>query len=165
MDLKLPPLGEGADSGNVVSILVKEGDTIAKGQGMIEVETGKAVAPVPASAAGKVTKIAVSIGDKISVGQTILSIEGGVAAPTAKPAPAAAKPQPAERRPAAPAPLPELRDAAKYLGCRLQVIYVTLFPWPENRTRNRNRHIAQDARSAFRWNCSAIAGRCSWSAT
>jgi pyruvate dehydrogenase E2 component (dihydrolipoamide acetyltransferase) len=75
MDLKLPPLGEGADSGNVVSILVKEGDAIAKGQGIIELETGKAVAPVPASAAGKVTKIIVAVGDKISVGQPILSLD------------------------------------------------------------------------------------------
>ena len=30
MDLKLPPLGEGVDSGAVVTILVKEGDTITK---------------------------------------------------------------------------------------------------------------------------------------
>src|SRR5580698_4284896 len=84
MDVKLPPLGEGADSGNVVSILVKEGDVIAKGQGIIELETGKAVAPVPASAAGKVTKIIVAVGDKISVGQPILSLEAGAA--PAKPA-------------------------------------------------------------------------------
>ena len=81
MDLKLPPLGEGVDSGSVVGILVREGDTVAKGQGIIELETGKAVAPVPSPAAGKVTKILVSVGDKISVGQPILSIEGGAAAP------------------------------------------------------------------------------------
>ena len=88
MDLKLPPLGEGADSGNVVSILVKVGDAIAKGQGIIELETGKAVAPVPASAAGKVTKIIVAVGDKISVGQPILSLEAAATAPAATPAPA-----------------------------------------------------------------------------
>jgi pyruvate dehydrogenase E2 component (dihydrolipoamide acetyltransferase) len=118
MDLKLPPLGEGADSGNVVSILVKEGDTIAKGQGIIELETGKAVAPVPASAAGKVTKIIVSVGEKISVGQPILSIEGGAApasapAPVAKPAPTKA-PVPQVRRPtpATPAAAEEAEPAA-----------------------------------------------------
>ena len=104
MDLKLPPLGEGADSGNVVSILVKEGDAVAKGQGIIELETGKAVAPVPASAAGTVAKILVAVGDKISVGQPILSIQAPETAPPAK-APAA-KPPAAERRraPAAPPP-------------------------------------------------------------
>lgn len=89
MDLKLPPLGEGVDSGSVVGILVREGDQIAKGQGIIELETGKAVAPVPSPTAGKVTKILVSVGDKISVGQAILSLEGSPAAP-AKPASAAA---------------------------------------------------------------------------
>jgi len=102
MDLKLPPLGEGADSGNVVSILVKEGDAIAKGQGIIELETGKAVAPVPASAAGKVTRIIVAVGDKVAVGQPILSLEPAATTPAATPAPA--KPPPAKRRPAAPPP-------------------------------------------------------------
>jgi pyruvate dehydrogenase E2 component (dihydrolipoamide acetyltransferase) len=98
MDLKLPPLGEGADSGTVVSILVKEGDAIAKGQGIIELETGKAVAAVPASAAGKVTRISVTVGEKISVGQTIISIETAGTADAAKPAPA--KPPASSRRPA-----------------------------------------------------------------
>ena len=87
MDLKLPPLGEGVDSGSVVGILVKVGDQIAKGQGIIELETGKAVAPVPAAAAGKVATIFVSVGDKISVGQTIVALEGGAAAPAIAPAP------------------------------------------------------------------------------
>ncbi len=101
MDLKLSPLGEGVDSGSVVSILVKEGEEIAKGQGMIELETGKAVAPVPAPSPGKVTKIMVTVGDKISVGQPILSIDaaGGAAAPAAKAATPAAKAAAAPSRP------------------------------------------------------------------
>jgi len=109
MDLKLPPLGEGVDSGSVVGVLVREGDQIAKGQGIIELETGKAVAPVPAPAAGKVTKIFVAVGDKISVGQTILSLDGAAAAggpaPT-KPASSAPAPRPVRKVTAA-APLPE----------------------------------------------------------
>jgi pyruvate dehydrogenase E2 component (dihydrolipoamide acetyltransferase) len=109
MDLKLPPLGEGVDSGSVVNILVKEGDLVQKGQGIIELETGKAVAPVPASAAGKVTKVIVALGDKISVGQPILTIEAdGVSAP-AKPAAQKAAPAPAARagRPAPAQPAPQ----------------------------------------------------------
>jgi pyruvate dehydrogenase E2 component (dihydrolipoamide acetyltransferase) len=113
MDLKLPPLGEGADSGNVVSILVKEGETIAKGQGIIELETGKAIAPVPASAAGKVTKIIVTVGDKISVGQPILSLDTGATSaavsPAAKPAPA--RSPRAVHRPAAAPPPPAGEEA------------------------------------------------------
>ena len=44
MDLKLPPLGEGADSGTVVNLFVKAGDQIAKDQPVIELENEKAVA-------------------------------------------------------------------------------------------------------------------------
>ena len=41
MDVKLPKLGEGADSGVVVNILVKEGDEITKGQTLLELENEK----------------------------------------------------------------------------------------------------------------------------
>jgi pyruvate dehydrogenase E2 component (dihydrolipoamide acetyltransferase) len=106
MDLKLPALGEGVDSGSVVGILVREGDQVAKGQGIIELETGKAVAPVPSPATGKVLKILVAVGDKISVGQTILSLESvGMAPAKAAPAAPAARPSPAGSPTAAP-PLP-----------------------------------------------------------
>jgi pyruvate dehydrogenase E2 component (dihydrolipoamide acetyltransferase) len=113
MDLKLPPLGEGVDSGSVVSILVKEGEQVQKGQGIIELETGKAVAPVPASAAGKVAKIIVAVGDTISVGQPILSLEAGPApakAAAPKPAPA---PAPRAARPAPAQPPPEEETAGE----------------------------------------------------
>src|ERR1700691_2177490 len=102
MDLKLPPWGEGVDSGSVVGLLVREGDQIAKGQGIIELETGKAVAPVPSPAAGKVTKILVAVGDKISVGQAILSLESSAAAPAkaTSTAPAVRPPRPAATPPA-----------------------------------------------------------------
>ncbi len=76
MDIKLPHLGEGADSGTVVSIMVKEGDQVQNDQPIIELETEKAVGTIPASAAGKVEKICVKVGDKLSVGQVILSLAG-----------------------------------------------------------------------------------------
>ncbi len=85
MDVKLPPLGEGADSGTVVTILVKEGDQISKGQTILELETGKAVAPIPTNASGKVTKIHIREGSKASVGTLLLSVEAADAA-TADPA-------------------------------------------------------------------------------
>ena len=99
MDVKLPPLGEGADSGTVVTILVKEGDQISKGQTILELETGKAVAPVSASAGGKISKIHVKEGSKITVGALLLSLDGGgataptCATPAAKSAPAASAPR------------------------------------------------------------------------
>lgn len=76
MDIKIPPLGEGASSGTVINILVKEGDTIKKDQTVIELENEKAVAPIPSTQAGTVSKILVSIGTQVSVGQSIITLAG-----------------------------------------------------------------------------------------
>src|SRR5687768_1465562 len=87
MDVKLPKLGEGAESGVVVSIAVKEGDQVNKGQTILELENEKAVAAIPASAAGKVSRINVKPGDRISVGHVLITLEGagnGSAAAEAK---------------------------------------------------------------------------------
>ncbi len=74
MDVKLPKLGEGADSGVVVNIFVKEGDVVAAGQSIIELENEKAVASIPSTAAGVVAKVFVKAGDRIGVDQRILSL-------------------------------------------------------------------------------------------
>ena len=66
MDVKLPNLGEGADSGTVVNLLVKAGDTITAGQGLLELESEKAVATIPAPAGGVVGHIFVKLGDKVN---------------------------------------------------------------------------------------------------
>jgi pyruvate dehydrogenase E2 component (dihydrolipoamide acetyltransferase) len=110
MDIKLPPLGEGADSGVVVSVLVKPGDTISPGQPLLELENEKAIATIPAEHAGTVVEVYVRPGEKISVGQRILKLQTGTTAAgagattappaetrrrAAKPAPAAA-PEPPE---------------------------------------------------------------------
>ncbi len=103
--IKLPELGDGIDSGDILDILVKVGDVIKSGQDIVEVETDKATVPVPSSAAGKVTNILVKKGDSVPIGGVLIEIEaagGAPAAPKAEtPAPAAAAPTPA---PAAPAP-------------------------------------------------------------
>jgi pyruvate dehydrogenase E2 component (dihydrolipoamide acetyltransferase) len=146
MDVKLPKLGEGTEGGSVVSILVKEGDTIAKGQTILELENEKAVAPIPSTGAGVVTKIQVKEGDRVSVGQVILTVEESGAAPTvaAKPAPAAkpaaapkraeGEPEPEEESVAgekteapeesgpAPAASPEIRRVARELSIDLRQV-------------------------------------------
>lgn len=98
MDVTLPPLAEGADSGTVVSILVSEGDAVEQDQTIIELENEKAIAPIPSTGAGTVSKIHVQEGDTVAVGQPIISIgEGGGAAQEAAPAqeqPAPQQPQP-----------------------------------------------------------------------
>lgn len=91
MDIRLPKLGEGADSGVVVGVFVKAGDTVAKDQPIIELENEKAVASIPAPAAGTVTQVHVKTGDTLTVGQRILTLggDGAASAPAAERAPAA----------------------------------------------------------------------------
>ena len=96
MDVKLPKLGEGADSGVVVNLFVKEGDTVAKDQAILELENEKAVASIPSTAAGVVAKIYVKPGDRIGVGQRIMTLtESGQAATAAPAAGRAGSPLPA----------------------------------------------------------------------
>ena len=104
MDVKLPNLGEGADSGTVVSILVNEGEQILVGQNLIELENGKAVVPVPSPAAGKVSHVRVKVGDKVSVGNVIVTLDaasGTVATASGAPARSEQAPRAAEK-PSAP---------------------------------------------------------------
>jgi pyruvate dehydrogenase E2 component (dihydrolipoamide acetyltransferase) len=117
MDLKLPPLGEGADSGTVVNLFVKEGDQITKDQPILELENEKAVATIPASGAGTITRIYVKAGDKLSVGQRILSLgeegaSGAPAAPRAEREPA----EPRERIIQTPSPEPAAQHEAEEAG-------------------------------------------------
>jgi len=137
MDLKLPKLGEGSDSGVVVNVFVKVGDTIAKDQTIIELENEKAVATIPATAAGVVTMIFVKAGDKITIGQRILSLgeSGGAGAGATKASVKRTEPEPEAEatvevsedagdeqtppRVAAPVSSPSLRRVARELGIDL----------------------------------------------
>jgi pyruvate dehydrogenase E2 component (dihydrolipoamide acetyltransferase) len=80
-DILLPDLGEGVEGGIVTSIPVKAGDAVTANDPIIEIETDKAVLPVPAPEDGVIGKVLVAEGDKIVVGQAIASFEGGAASP------------------------------------------------------------------------------------
>lgn len=135
MDVRLPKLGEGAESGTVVNVFVKEGDQIQKGQTILELENEKAVAPIPSPVAGRVGKLRVKEGDKLSVGQVILSVENGAAAGAAAPAEAKGDTLKGERQPEPeaedemeetpasnlpPAASPTVRKVARELGIDLR---------------------------------------------
>ena len=75
IDVKLPELAEGVTKGDIVNVMVKEGDTIDVDTPLIEVESDKATLPVPSAVKGKVTKVLVKAGEKISVGQVFLQVE------------------------------------------------------------------------------------------
>ncbi|HEX9780217.1 MAG TPA: 2-oxo acid dehydrogenase subunit E2 [bacterium] len=106
MDIRLPQLGEGADSGTVVNILVKVGETLKRDQTILELENEKAVAPIPSPSEGRVSAIHVTQGEKISVGHKLITLEGvGRAQAPQAPEPPAPAARP-ESSPKAQAPQP-----------------------------------------------------------
>ena len=130
-ELKLPDLGEGIADADVLSVLVSAGQSVAKDDPIIEIESDKATLEVPAELAGTVTQVLVNAGDTLQVGQTILELEasdsaadGGqraapppaakasasavteIAAPAPTPAPPPAQPAPTATPRAAPSPPP-----------------------------------------------------------
>src|ERR1051326_1893548 len=84
-EVKLPELGENIESGDLVRLLVKVGDKIAKDQPILELETDKATIEVPSPAAGTVSELSVKEGEKVKVGQALMVLDDG-AGSTQKPA-------------------------------------------------------------------------------
>lgn len=117
MKVELPFLAEGVEGGDVVQVMVKEGDQVTEGQSLIELETEKATVPVPAPAAGKVTRLLVRQGDHLKVGQALVELDGGGESPQAKET--AEKTAPADKAPEKkswreqPAPAPQPPPAAE----------------------------------------------------
>ena len=88
-EVKLPRLGQGMESGTVTKWLKNEGDAVAKGEPLFEVDTDKVTQEVESDFAGVLLKIALAEGEA-PVGKTIAWIgEAGeeVAAPEPEPAP------------------------------------------------------------------------------
>ena len=78
-EFKIPELGENVSAGDVVRILVKPGDALAKDQAVLELETDKATIEVPSNVAGTVKEIKVKAGDKVKVGQLVLTLDEAAA--------------------------------------------------------------------------------------
>jgi pyruvate dehydrogenase E2 component (dihydrolipoamide acetyltransferase) len=116
-DFTLPELGENIAAGDVLRVLVQAGDTLAKDQTVLELETDKATIEVPSTLAGKITAVKVKAGDKVKVGQAILSVEDGASAaapsPAPKPAPVQQAAPPPPPAPAAPAESPRPAERAE----------------------------------------------------
>jgi pyruvate dehydrogenase E2 component (dihydrolipoamide acetyltransferase) len=109
VDIKVPDIGDFKDV-EVIEVLVKPGDRIAKEQSLVTVESDKASMEIPSSEAGVVKDMRVKLGDKVSEGSVLLTLEApgaGAGAANAKPAevapPASAPPPPAKVPPSPPA--------------------------------------------------------------
>jgi pyruvate dehydrogenase E2 component (dihydrolipoamide acetyltransferase) len=75
VEFKVPELGENIDTADVLSVLVKKGDSVQLDQSLLEIETDKATIEVPSNVAGKILEVLIKEGDKAKVGQTIFKIE------------------------------------------------------------------------------------------
>jgi dihydrolipoamide dehydrogenase len=104
VEIKVPDIGDFKDV-EIIELLVKPGDRIARDQSLITVESDKASMEIPSSEAGVVKELKVKLGDKVSKGSLLLLLETeGAAQPTAAPAAAPAAAAAAPSAAAAPAP-------------------------------------------------------------
>jgi len=74
IEIKVPDIGN-FDSVDVIEVLVKAGDTIAKEDSLITVESDKASMDIPSSHAGIVKEIKIKVGDKVAKDSLILLLE------------------------------------------------------------------------------------------
>ena len=99
-EARVPDIGDYSDV-PVIEVLVAVGDTVAKDQGLVTLESDKATLEVPSAFAGIVREIKVKLGDNLSEGALVAMIEAvedSAAAPAPAPAAAAPAPAPAEVR-------------------------------------------------------------------
>lgn len=96
--LAMPRLGETMTEGVVIRWLVAEGAAYTRGQAILEIETDKTAAEVPALSDGKLVKILAAEGSRQPVGAPIAEVIGEVEAPVSAPvALAEAKPAPSPK--------------------------------------------------------------------
>ncbi len=70
----MPAAGQTTDVATVTKLLVSVGDTVKKGDVLLEVETDKAVLPIESFAKGFITEIYVNEFDKVDAGTPLLAI-------------------------------------------------------------------------------------------
>lgn len=104
IDVMVPDIGDFKEV-EVIEILVKPGETVAKDQSLITVESDKASMEIPSSHAGVIKQLKIKLGDKVSKGTPLATLtttagaskpaQAVAAAPTSAPPPAPAPAQPA----------------------------------------------------------------------
>ena len=100
IEFRLPELGEGIESGQVIEVFVAPGDRVSVEQPLLEVETDKAAVEIPSPADGTIVDVCVSAGDTVEISQILVKINGdaeGTKIP--KDAPPAAEEKTEEEKP------------------------------------------------------------------
>jgi len=139
-EARVPDIGDYSDV-PVIEVLVAVGDTVAKDQGLVTLESDKATLEVPSPFAGVVKELKVKLGDELSEGAVVALIETGDAA-EAKPAAAAAPKEAAKEPPKEPlSKSPENRTAET--ATRVEPVAMPVVP-----DKIAQREIAQAASTA-----------------
>jgi dihydrolipoamide dehydrogenase len=84
VEVLVPDIGN-FDSVDVIEVLVKPGDIIAKEDSLITVESDKASMDIPSSQAGTVKEVKIKVGDKVARGSLILMLEAEAATESQEP--------------------------------------------------------------------------------
>jgi pyruvate dehydrogenase E2 component (dihydrolipoamide acetyltransferase) len=110
-EIRMPKMGDGMEEGTINRWLKHEGDKVAEGEVIAEIETDKASVEITAYDSGVLTKIVVPEGGTVPVGAVIAIIGGSASAAPNGSAPAAkAAPEPV--KPAQSAPEQHLKPQA-----------------------------------------------------
>jgi 2-oxoglutarate dehydrogenase E2 component (dihydrolipoamide succinyltransferase) len=106
--IKVPPLGESIVEATISRWLKREGESVAAGETVVELETDKVTVEVPATTSGVLVRRAHQEGDVVALGALLGELDESAAARPAAPAPSETE------RPAPPssAPPPPARPSA-----------------------------------------------------
>ena len=117
IEVKVPDIGDFKDV-DVIEVLVKPGDRVAKESSLITLESDKATMEIPSSDAGTVKELRVRVGDKVSTGSIVLLLEAEEASAQApqRPTKVPEAPKPAPAAPAVPAGGADLHAEVLVLG-------------------------------------------------
>lgn len=73
--VNFPKSGMGIEEGTIARWLKAQGDAVAQGEALVEIETAKAVQEVVSPASGKLAQIHVAVGETVAVNTTLAVIE------------------------------------------------------------------------------------------
>ena len=79
VEVKLHDIGEGMTEASITCFLVKAGDIVQADDPLVEVQTDKMTAEIPAPRSGVVKQILLNAGEMVKVGTTLLILEEGEA--------------------------------------------------------------------------------------
>ena len=118
IEIKVPAMGESVTEATVARWFKKEGESVARDEPVLELETDKVTVEVPAPAAGSIESISVQAGATVQVGAVLGAIAEGKAGTATAPSRRAEAPKAEAPKPAAACRLPRPARKPRPRPCR-----------------------------------------------